>query len=593
MDDADAVVTLRNYYRRKPSALRDAESNGIPIYVLKTNTILQMENLLASLFDLEADPSEAALRETAEAIGLVQASRQSDGAGSAERLHPAPAAPDGGAQQPHVAAPAAPSRTVGSSCCPTRSGRGADPPRQVHHARGIRRQRQDHRGAPPGRVAALPRRAVVVTGEPGGTPLGDEVRRLVLHVRDVSDDLDPRADALLYAAARAQHTARVIQPALERGEHVISARYLDSSLAYQGVAYGNDLDEMRRLQRFATYGLLPDLTILIDVPVEVGLGRKRRGPWNRFEDAEDVRFFEKVRARLPGPGGGRAGSVPGGRRLGHCRGHGPPDPRRGRAAAGGRVSDAERPLTLHTAVERPDLWERGIASDQVWPEYNLHGDVVNQWWGLLDEELADYQFVLYDEEADVVVAEGHTAPMRWDGDDAHLPDGFDATIVQVFVTSCAPASHSTRCARWRPRAPRDARRRGLAVQLLDGDARDRGASRADPLRGTGRPSWKERYPLTPIERYVTWRRDDGELLDPWMRVHERLGARSPPPLPRSLRITGSVADWECWTAMAFPESGDYVFPEGLRPCASIATPTSASTGSPTSGWCIRSMPPAA
>jgi stage III sporulation protein SpoIIIAA len=74
LDEADAVVTLRNYYRRKPSALRDAESNGIPIYVLKTNTILQMENLLASLFDLEADPSEAALRETAEAIGLVQAS---------------------------------------------------------------------------------------------------------------------------------------------------------------------------------------------------------------------------------------------------------------------------------------------------------------------------------------------------------------------------------------------------------------------------------------------------------------------------------------------------------------------------------------
>jgi stage III sporulation protein SpoIIIAA len=72
LDEADAVVTLRNYYRRKPSALRDAESGGIPIYVLKTNTIIQMENLLASLFDLQADPAEAALRETAEAIGLVQ-----------------------------------------------------------------------------------------------------------------------------------------------------------------------------------------------------------------------------------------------------------------------------------------------------------------------------------------------------------------------------------------------------------------------------------------------------------------------------------------------------------------------------------------
>ncbi len=74
LDEADAVVTLRNYYRRKPAALRDAESHGVPIYVLKTNTVLQMENMLASLFDLEADPQEAALRETSEAIGLVQAS---------------------------------------------------------------------------------------------------------------------------------------------------------------------------------------------------------------------------------------------------------------------------------------------------------------------------------------------------------------------------------------------------------------------------------------------------------------------------------------------------------------------------------------
>jgi dTMP kinase len=136
---------------------------------------------------------------------------------------------------------------------------------------------------------------VLITREPGGTPLGDEVRRLVLHLRDVSDDLDPRADALLYAASRAQHTARVIQPALERGQHVVCARYLDSSLAYQGAGYGNDPAEMRRLQTFATYGLLPDLTILIDVPVEVGLGRKRAGEWNRFEDTQGVAFFDTVR----------------------------------------------------------------------------------------------------------------------------------------------------------------------------------------------------------------------------------------------------------------------------------------------------------
>ena len=140
-------------------------------------------------------------------------------------------------------------------------------------------------------------RTVVLTQEPGGTPLGDEIRRIVLHMRGMSDDLDPRADALLYAAGRAQHVERVIRPALERGEWVVCARYLDSSLAYQGAGYGNDMADLRRLQAFATGGLLPDLTLLLDVPVDIGLERtRRRAEWNRFEDTEELTFFEQVRA---------------------------------------------------------------------------------------------------------------------------------------------------------------------------------------------------------------------------------------------------------------------------------------------------------
>jgi hypothetical protein len=226
------------------------------------------------------------------------------------------------------------------------------------------------------------------------------------------------------------------------------------------------------------------------------------------------------------------------------------------------LTDAERPLSLHTAVERPDLWERGVPSDRVWPEYNLHGDVVNQWWGLLDEEMAGFQFVLYDEEADVVAAEGHTAPMRWDGDDAHLPDSFDATLVLAFTQLRAGEPQDTLCA-LAAESPRDARRRGLAVQLLNGMREVAARHGLRRFVAPVRPSWKERYPLAPIERYLTWRREDGELLDPWMRVHERLGARVATPLPRSLHISGTVADWESWTEMPFPESGDYVFPEGL------------------------------
>jgi dTMP kinase len=90
---------------------------------------------------------------------------------------------------------------------------------------------------------------------------------------------------------------RIIRPALERGEWVVCARYLDSSLAYQGAGYGNDMADLRRLQEFATGGLLPDLTLLLDVPVEVGLERtRRRAEWNRFEDTEELAFFEQVRA---------------------------------------------------------------------------------------------------------------------------------------------------------------------------------------------------------------------------------------------------------------------------------------------------------
>ena len=136
---------------------------------------------------------------------------------------------------------------------------------------------------------------VIVTAEPGGTPLGRELRQLLLHRPELSGDLDSRADALLFAAGRAQHSARVIAPALERGDWVVSDRYLDSSVAYQGYGYGLELDELRRLQAFATHGLRPDRTLLLDVPVEVGLTRNRGRRWNRFEDEAGMAFHERVR----------------------------------------------------------------------------------------------------------------------------------------------------------------------------------------------------------------------------------------------------------------------------------------------------------
>jgi dTMP kinase len=135
---------------------------------------------------------------------------------------------------------------------------------------------------------------VVATREPGSTPLGEQVRRLVLDT-EPKIDRTGLADALLFAASRAQHVAEVIRPALARGAVVVCDRYADSSMAYQGAGSGLPMDELAAVQRFATGGLVPDLTILLDLPVEVGLSRKA-AEVTRFEAFQDRAYHERVRA---------------------------------------------------------------------------------------------------------------------------------------------------------------------------------------------------------------------------------------------------------------------------------------------------------
>jgi len=149
-------------------------------------------------------------------------------------------------------------------------------------------------------VAELGRRGrvVVSTREPGGTRLGERLRAILLEQGADADSasVDPRADALLFNAARAQLVAEVIRPALDRGEIVLCARFADSTLAYQGFGAGLPIAELRAIATIATGGLVPDLTILLDVPPEVGLGRKTGASRNRFESSFDLAFHERVRA---------------------------------------------------------------------------------------------------------------------------------------------------------------------------------------------------------------------------------------------------------------------------------------------------------
>ena len=135
---------------------------------------------------------------------------------------------------------------------------------------------------------------VLLTREPGGTRLGDELRTVVL-ARD-GGVIEPRTDALLFNAARAQLVGEVINPALVSGVTVVCARFADSTLAYQGYGAGVPLDELRVLAGIATQGLVPDLTLLLDIDPAIGLARKADADRTRFEHDFDVDFHARVRA---------------------------------------------------------------------------------------------------------------------------------------------------------------------------------------------------------------------------------------------------------------------------------------------------------
>lgn len=145
-------------------------------------------------------------------------------------------------------------------------------------------------------------RAVLVTREPGGTPVGESIRAIVLDPGNAG--LDARAEALLFAAARAEHAHRVIRPALEAGAVVITDRYLDSSIAYQGLARGLGVEAVAELSLWGTQDLVPDLTIVLDIAPSIGLARAK--DHNRME-AEGLGFHEMVRQGFLGLAGNEPG----------------------------------------------------------------------------------------------------------------------------------------------------------------------------------------------------------------------------------------------------------------------------------------------
>lgn len=218
--------------------------------------------------------------------------------------------------------------------------------------------------------------------------------------------------------------------------------------------------------------------------------------------------------------------------------------------------------SLYTLSERPELRSQiADLSGQSWPQFLLHSN--NRRWHLLFEAFAPFQLLLCDS-TDNLVAVGHTVPLIWDGSLEDLPATIEEILAraeQAYVNRQPPNTFSALAAMINP-AQRGQNLSQAVIQEMKSLA---GKHACKALIAPVRPTWKSRYPLTPMERYVEWKRSDGALFDPWLRVHWRLGAQPLRVAPNTLTVEGTVEEWEDWTKMAFPESGLYVVPGALQP----------------------------
>jgi len=213
-------------------------------------------------------------------------------------------------------------------------------------------------------------------------------------------------------------------------------------------------------------------------------------------------------------------------------------------------------------ADRVDLKARRYEelSKPTFPEYMNQSEVADLYWDRLYTDFADHQVALVD--GDVLLAEAHAVSLPWDGTLEDLPSGWEDgfargmtserphTALMAIAISVAPSQQGRQLSSRMIRAFIDnAQAAGLEHGVIA------------PVR----PTWKERYPLIPIERYAEWRRADGSHFDPWLRIHELVGGEIIALAPKSMTIRGTAGEWEEWTGMPFPENGTYVFPGCLAP----------------------------
>ena len=221
--------------------------------------------------------------------------------------------------------------------------------------------------------------------------------------------------------------------------------------------------------------------------------------------------------------------------------------------------------SVYTLAQRPELYEQTSQFSQYWLPFMQEDSTSNMYWHILRRDFPEFQFAMVDENSGEVIARGHSLPIIWDGTLDGLPPGWRDTFPladAIHKRGDAPNTLSAIEISVKPHL----RGKGISAQMVAAMREIAKSHGFANLIAPVRPSQKDRYPLAPIERYMRWtQRDSDALFDAWLRVHWKAGAEILKAAPHSMDIRGTIADWESWTDMVFPESGDYVVPGALVP----------------------------
>jgi hypothetical protein len=247
-------------------------------------------------------------------------------------------------------------------------------------------------------------------------------------------------------------------------------------------------------------------------------------------------------------------------------------------------------ITYKDCPDLPDISDEVVISS--WPEFMRKDPIANKYWPGLYQTFPEFQFALLaplevssesikcystsnktssrlltglETGTNNAIAVGNSIPLTWDGNPEDLPDdGWDWALAQGFRDYSAGRTPNIQCA-LSITIPQKYRGKGISAYALKAMKSIGERHGFDVMIAPVRPTFKSRYPLVPMERYIQWKNDDGLPFDPWIRVHVRLGAEVVKVCPQSMRITGTIEDWELWTGMRFPESGTYIVPGALVP----------------------------